>query len=630
MSGIVGILNLDGAPADRQLLRQLTGLLKPRGRDAQRVWTDSHVGFGHALFKTTEESEGECQPFSLDNQTWIVADARVDARRDLLEQLRSRNQEPSPHATDIELILRAYEAWGENCVEHLLGDFAFGIWDARRQLLFCARDHLGVRPFYYAQVGSFVIFSSALDCIRRCPAVYDRLNDLAVADFLLFGYNQHTSTTSFADILRLPPAHCAAWSAAGLRIRRYWTMPIDEPIFHPRSEDYCDQFKELVGAAVGDRLRTRRVGVFMSGGLDSPMLAAAARRAMQERYPSFHLLALTDIDDFKPEEGDYAQWIADYLGIPIYFDKWDQQPVDPHWERTPFRTAEPCVNGWDIVPNRIYREKAGSYSRVFFWGEGPDQALHLEWLPYLSYLSRQGRYGQLLGAMMSTLFSQRRLPFWGRISRGVSELWKGSEPTETFPTWLNPEFETRLQLRARWKEIKGAPAKSHHPVRPRGYALLHTPLTQLMFEGEDSATEGTCFELRYPFMDLRVLRFLLAVPPLPWCRSKYLLRRAGRGLLPGSVLERRKAGLPGGLLANRVASYGLEPFAPTPEISWYVNPKLIPDVASDNVWIFHGHARVRSLNHWLQFSKQGLHNVAQEEGTNESAPRSFARREEAL
>lgn len=369
MSGIVGILNLDGAPADKHLLQDLTNFLKPRGPDAQRIWADGPVGFGHTLFKTTEESEHECQPFTLGSGTWITADARVDAQSELIEHLRARGQEPAHHATDAELILRAYEAWGESCVEHLLGDFAFGIWDGRRQRLFCARDHMGVKPFYYAQIGSFVVFSNALDCIRECPVVSDRLNDLAIADFLLFGHNQDSATTSFADIRRLPPAHYASWSAERHQIRRYWTMPIDEPLFYKRKDDYCDRFKELVREAVSDRLRTPRVGVFMSGGLDSSTLARTARDVLQGRYAHFDLLAVTNVNDFEPDEGHYASLTAKHLGIQVHYNKWDAKPVDPRWERTPFHTAEPCANAWNVIPNRIYRQKAGSFSRVFFWGK---------------------------------------------------------------------------------------------------------------------------------------------------------------------------------------------------------------------------------------------------------------------
>src|SRR5450755_4471772 len=166
MSGIVGIVHFDGAPVDRLLLGQMTGFMAFRGSDAQEIWSEGKVGFGHSLLKTTDESEHERQPFTLDGQVWIVADARVDARRELIPQLQAHGHENlSPDATDVELILRAYQTWGENCVERLLGDFAFAVWDGKQQRLFCARDQMGVKPFFYAQIGQKLIFSSSLDCI---------------------------------------------------------------------------------------------------------------------------------------------------------------------------------------------------------------------------------------------------------------------------------------------------------------------------------------------------------------------------------------------------------------------------------------------------------------------------------
>jgi asparagine synthase (glutamine-hydrolysing) len=148
MSGIVGIVNLDGAPVDHALLQRMTDFQSFRGPDAKQIWLNGNIGFGHTLLKTTDESEHEYQPFTLDGDVWIVADARVDAQRDLIAELHAKGQEVQPGVTDVELILRAYLAWGEDCVEHLLGDFTFGIWDGPQHRLFCARDQMGVKCFY--------------------------------------------------------------------------------------------------------------------------------------------------------------------------------------------------------------------------------------------------------------------------------------------------------------------------------------------------------------------------------------------------------------------------------------------------------------------------------------------------
>ncbi len=541
MSGIVGIVHFDGTPVESELLRKLTDFLVFRGPDAQQTWIKDNVGLAHTLFKTTEESERDSQPLTLDGKTWIVADARIDAREELFVALKAAGEiDIAPSGwTDAELILRSYRAWGLDCVEHLLGDFAFGIWDDKRQRLFCARDHMGVKPFYYAQFGSCVIFSNTLECIRQDPRVSDKLNDLAIADFLLFGFNQESATTSFAEIQRIPRAHTLTWSADGLSIRRYWSMPVDEPIFYKQADDYTDHFHDLLRKCVADRLRTRQVWVFMSGGLDSPTLAATARDLMQARYSNFDLRALTKIDSFAPSEARYAGAAAKFLGIPILYRSWTED-ADLRWEKIPFSTPEPSPTAWMVPGENKFWHRIGRYSRVFFYGEGPDNALRCEWKRHFAYLLRRN-YSQLVSSAIATLFAEKRPPFWGRISKQFKRgryLAKEGEPV--YPEWLNASFEMRLGLGVRWKSLNTS-SVGLHPYRPTGYVSLQIPLWQTMFEALDSGVTKSSFEVRHPYVDIRMLRFLLAVPSLPWCRSKYLLRRAMHGKLPEEVLCRRKA-----------------------------------------------------------------------------------------
>ena len=143
---------------------------------------------------------------------------------DLLRAMRSAIDQGAKLANDAELILHAYHAWGDDCVNHLIGDFAFAIWDGRERRVFCARDHFGVKPFYYAQRRHFFVFSNTLTCVRLHPSVPDDLNDLAIADFLLFGVNRDASTTAFEGIARLPAAGALTLSATGARRSRYWAL----------------------------------------------------------------------------------------------------------------------------------------------------------------------------------------------------------------------------------------------------------------------------------------------------------------------------------------------------------------------------------------------------------------------
>lgn len=608
MSGIVGVVQFDGSHLPAGLLRKLTDFLTFRGPDHQHIWMKDNVGFGYTLFKTTDESALDCQPLTLDENAWIAADARIDGRRELIAELKAGGETGLSQSTctDAELILRAYRCWGTACVEHLLGDFAFGIWDDARQQLFCARDHMGVKPFYYARIGSCVIFSNTLNCIRRYPGVSDRLNDLAIADFLLFGVNQDRATTSFAEIQRLAPAHSLIGSENGLQLSRYWSMPVDEPLFYPRPQDYMDQFHDLLRKCVGDRLRTNKVGVFMSGGIDSPTLAAVARDTLRQRDSKFQLRALTQVDPFVPDERRYAEMIATHLGIPIDYRYWTKVS-EFDWEEIAFSVPEPNPEACLIPSERQFWRKLGNYSRVFLYGEGPDNALILDWRPYVAYLVSQKQYGLLARNAFATILSEKSPPFWGRISKRIkinSYIANNLQPG--YPEWLSGRLESRLELRERWQSLK-SPPRPLHPIRPRGYASLQIPRWQTMFEGFDFGVTQCSFEVRHPFADVRMLRFLLAIPPLPWCRRKYLIRRSMDGILPKAALRRRKATPQMSLLRQFLVKFCQAPLLPASQIRDFVDierfPRwAIPDDAESNL-------RLRSLNHWLQNLHSGLHNL---------------------
>jgi asparagine synthase (glutamine-hydrolysing) len=608
MSGIVGIVHFDGSPVEAELLRQLTNFLGFRGPDAQQTWIKNNVGFAHTLFKTTEESERDLQPLTLDGKTWIVADARIDAHEELFAALKAAGEiDILPSGwTDAELILRAYRAWGLNCVEHLLGDFAFGIWDDARQRLFCARDHMGVKPFYYAQVGACIIFSNTLDCIRQDPRISDKLSDLAIADFLLFGFNQEPATTSFAEIRRIPPAHCATWSRDDFSIRRYWSLPIEEPIFYKQDDDYLAHFHDLLRKSVADRLRNDRVWIFMSGGIDSPTLASTARDMLRQRYGNFELCALTQVDSFVPEERRYAETVANHLAIPIKYRNWtDAGKFD--WENVPFSLPEPNPDGCLVPSERQFWSQFSCCSRVFLYGEGPDNALIMDWKPYVSYLLKRGSYRRLLSSILLTLLSDRRPPFSSRIVNTIKNSANAYGTGKSdYPEWLNSAFEYRLQLRERWR-VLNAPVASRHTIRPKAYSSLQSPRWQAMFENFDLGVTKASFEVRQPLVDIRMLQFLLAVPPLPWCRTKYLMRKSMAGRLPQSVLRRRKKSVDMRPVREFIASLCAAPLRPTEEIRAFVDlERLSQQWASDNI---ESVLRMRTLNHWLRNSYRTPDNV---------------------
>jgi asparagine synthase (glutamine-hydrolysing) len=601
MSGFVGVLNLDGSPIDGGLLCRMTEYLTFRGPDGHGVQAMKSAGFGQAHLSVTDESAREEQPFSLDGRRWIVADARVDARTDLIAELRARDHDAlAPDATDAELILRAYCAWGEECVAHLMGDFTFAVWDEPRHRLFCARDQLGVKPFFYAQCGQTLVVSNSLDCIRLHPAVSRELNESAIADFLLFGVNLRSDTTSFRDIRRLSPAHSITWSNETTRCRRYWTLPVDEPIHFRRAEDYTDRFTELLRAALRDRLRTRRVGVLMSGGLDSPTLAAVAQTLLREHSSDFVIEAITSVYErlIPDSERHYAGLVADYLQIPIRYDVRDDETSIVDWDRVSVHTAEPVDNPPAFAAGVEFLKKMATQARVFLYGEGPDNALRYEWRPYVSHLIAGRHVAHLFRALSNDLLMHPRVPLWSSIrqiagARGHRKRWR-----EAFPEWLNEEFAARAGCREKW-EARQRPSPSPHAVRPVGYDSFSAVHWQSLFENCDASGALAHAEIRHPFLDLRLLQYMLALPAMPWCRNKLIIRRSMRTALPGEVLRRRKAAVQVNPDFRRVLASGLPRLTPSPDLLRYVNPGKIPTVPK-TLPELRATLRPLGLNYWLQ------------------------------
>jgi asparagine synthase (glutamine-hydrolysing) len=279
----------------------MTKFMAFRGPDGAEVWTESNAGFGNTLLRTG--SSGDAMLVVADD-VWITADARIDGGE-------------NTDLTDAAQILRAYERWGEECVEHLIGDFAFAIWDNRSRRLFCARDHFGVKPFYYARIGNSFIFSNTLNALRLDARVSDELNETAVHDYLESGLNQDLSTTVFRDIQRLPGGHTLAFANGSVVTRRYWTPAVKNAVRFRKSREYVERFEELLATAVKDRLRANRVSISMSGGLDSTSLAVVARDLLPQ--PAAVHAFSTVYDKLIPdEERHYATLAASSIGIPIH------------------------------------------------------------------------------------------------------------------------------------------------------------------------------------------------------------------------------------------------------------------------------------------------------------------------
>lgn len=543
MSGIVGIFRRDGAPVERPLLAALTNFLSFRGPDSQEVWLDGATGFGHTLLRTTREAAAERQPCSWGREFCITADVRLDCRAELIEALiRADCKFDAQRVTDPELILHAYATWREECVDHLRGDFAFALWDARDRKLFCARDHFGIKPFFYSASERQFLFSNTLNCLRAHPDVSDELNEAAIGDFLLFGLNCEIATTTFRDIQRLPPAHFMVVTADGLRTQRYWSPPIDGRIRYARPEEYVEHFREILKASVADRLRTDRVGIFLSGGLDSGSVAAMARELSPRSTERTDLYACTSAYEtlVASEESYFARQTAEFLHIPIgflamddfrLFDAWDDPDKVP-----PEPVEEPLSAAWSEEKRFL-----SAHARVALSGTGGDNLLHFQMWPYAKDLLRRHCWGTLCKDMVCYLWIR---PFpWEGLRVKIGELLgRKNEREPGYPSWIQAKFAERMRLAERWNDnVFSAPLSN--PLHPKGHASLALPHWTYSFELADAGVTRALVEVRYPYLDLRMVNYLLAIPTFPWSFQKRLIRDAMANHLPDATRLRAKTPL---------------------------------------------------------------------------------------
>jgi asparagine synthase (glutamine-hydrolysing) len=603
MSGIVGMVNFDGAPVDRQRLRRMTEAMSYRGPDAQEVWCDGPVGLGHTMLRTTFEAQREAQPCTLDERVWIVADARVDARAELIQRLQAKGRDVAPTATDAELVLHAYQAWGEDCVRYLLGDFCFAIWDAPLRKLFCARDHFGVKLFYYARTAHGLVFSNTLNCLRAHPAISARLNEPAIGDFLLFGYNPVLSTTTFSDIQRLPPAHELTLTEGFLHVKRYWTLPVEgDTLCYPSAGDYVERFNELMRAAVKDRLRADRVGILLSGGLDSPTLAAAACELRARGEVTSEMRAYCCVYNRAPdEERRYAGAVAAALGMPIEFFALDDYPLFGNWYDSAPGDPEPYDGPLNAVNYDLLCRIAAD-RRVVLYGEDGDALLASA---SVVDMLKSESVAKVARDVSRYLWSFRRRPPFGLGFLTKAKEILGQTPRQAYPLWLDQEFAARLDLPSRWHaELNPQPEKIP-PLRAAPYLRLTDPLWQTVFESIDPGVTLVPVEHRLPFLDLRVIEFALALPPLPWRVDKQLLRSAMRGVLPDEICLRPKTPLafdPYQAPLQRPEARWIDGFKPVAELSKFVNLAKVPNLTGGGYIADRSHIHLRPLilNRWLQ------------------------------
>jgi asparagine synthase (glutamine-hydrolysing) len=555
MSGIAGIIHFDGAPVAPGLVESMTGAMVHRGPDGIDHWVKGSTALGQCMLRTTPESLDERQPLTNEDESLVlVMDGRVDNWEELRRELLSRDA-VLRNRSDAELVFRAYETWGRDCLRHIDGDFALVIWDAQRREAFCARDRIGNKPFHYHWDGRTFAFASELHAILALPWVPETLNEGLVAEFLANEWHA-LDETFWQGVLRLPQAHRISVDEHGLDLNQYWVPDLHATLPCTSEGEFAEYYRALLTETV--RRMSRSSGALAceaSGGLDSSALLAVAEHLRREGVllaPSLDAYTLAFTDDSAANELVYARAVGEHLGVDIREIEPTRKALAWYRERARrYRVFPSYPNG--VMGAGIREAAAARGSRSLLVGVGGD-----EWLR-----GSRAYYAEVLAAhqwptLIACLAADRRdvglgLSLWWLVRHGgvpllpdrVKDLLRRAsgvirrKPTGA-RTWLAPEMQRLLRdRRARYRRTSDM-GKMKSAQR-RQLDALTEPFLAHARELEEALASHSGIELRRPFFGKVLVDFALAAPE--WLRlrgrtDKYLHRVSMTGYLPERVRMR--------------------------------------------------------------------------------------------
>ncbi|MGH7503206.1 MAG: asparagine synthase-related protein [Longimicrobiales bacterium] len=568
MSGLAAIFRFDEKPVGPQDLApslasldawgERTGLKAPASPGAP-------AGLGIRSRDVMREDTLGCQPVTGGGGDYVlVADARIDNRAELASQLGM--EAGGRDVSDGGIILAAYEAWGERAPRHLIGDFAFVVWDAKRRALFAARDPLGRRVLFYHRSRKQVAIASSVRALTRLPDVPFLLSERKVAEFLVL--LEDAETTFWEEIVRLPPAHTMTVSAQGVTLERYWALE-HHRVERASDQAYLEGFLDVFGTAVRDRLRTTGgVSVMLSGGLDSSSVTGMAAKhlaAEGRRITAFHAAPRKGFDG-EARPGWVVDESDDVRAIAAMHENVDLRILRPGG-RSPLETldavfdrlASPVRNPINLPwVETIWSAARDSGAKVLLSGQKGNATISFSGYRSLREYLTGGRIGKLMREVRALAGARGRsvrdvlvedvlipaLP--PRAMAAVGRLrGKRAQPIwRTNASAVRPEFAKAMHVEERARDkLKDEWSRRH--------ASAFTYRMLMLTHGGDRPDVGHAFgahfgvEPRDPTSDVRVIEYCLGIPGDQYLRGgtdRSLVRRAMRGLVPDRILDKTKRG----------------------------------------------------------------------------------------
>ena len=616
MSGILGIFYTDDQPVYEAQLTAMGQAIVHRGPDGYRQWLKGSVGFGHQMLWTTPESLHETLPdWEEATQLAITADVRLDNREELIHQLELRSN-PSAPLPDSQILLAAYRKWGSVCPEHLLGDFAFAIWDQRSRTLFCARDHFGVKPFYFYFQDRTFAFASEIKALLELDAVPAEINEVKVADYLTATINEQRITI-YQNIWRMPAAHTLTVQTGETpQEHQYWQLDPNREVLHQSDEDYAREYRHHFLEAVHCRMRSAYpVGAHLSGGLDSSSVACSASYlSRQENLGAVHTFSHIYPDVPESDESEFIEAVLAHDQFIHHSIRGDTLGALTEWKGL-FGVIDEALIGnsyFNWIVNRSAQQNGvrvlmSGYDGDTVVGHGlnylTEAAQALQWqtviqettafverynrpeatverlvqthtMPMLKTLARSRRwlrFAQAVGQLSPTVkVSRKRLWYeCGFLEMdGVRQLRQWTQRRQQHSTldqtpfpFLNPAFRARLDEQYSYTQRQQKVEPTLPPPqseRESQWRTLSSGLMAVPLEIVDPMSAVHGVETRHPFLDKRLVEYCLAIPAsqkLSQGWTRMIMRRGMAGILPTEVQWRGGKGSP-----RAVFFYGLNTY----------------------------------------------------------------------
>jgi asparagine synthase (glutamine-hydrolysing) len=554
MCGIVGYAGRAGALTP-DLLATMRDKIAHRGPDDKGIWStaDGSVLFGHRRLAILDLSPAGAQPMENPTRTTVVTfNGEIYNHEELREEL-GRAGARFKGRSDTEVLLAAYDAWGERCVERLRGMFAFAIFDRTRKTLFMARDRAGEKPLYWAMHRGGVVFASELKALLADPEFPRRLSPEGFAHYLSFGYVPGDKCI-LDGVHKLAPAHTLSWSLgdAAPVIRRYWDVPLANADEGLSAEQLADELQQLLTLSVSEQLVADvPLAVLLSGGIDSSVVTAIAARASAHKVRTF-TVTLPGFPQL--DERRYARSVADFLGTEHVELPLDQSSVDLI-QTLAAQYDEPLADS-SMIPTYLLAKTVSQHCKVVLGGDGGDE-LFGGYLAYQAALRRERVQARLPSGVRSLVAAAARgllpsgtkgrntlMALQGGTAEGIAQsvVWTDQSDFASVSPWLarrSAEPAPSLWRRALVERARGLPG-----------AVMATDFRSYLPDDilvkVDRASMLCSLEVRAPFLDRRVIDFAYERVPnrlrVTAQERKILLKTLAKRLLPAELDFDRKQG----------------------------------------------------------------------------------------